>query len=97
MLTVIAGDKYCKDGTEQEQSVISRLAQRKVASQFDDYYLDGLGKHAAEVCKEEDYVRPQAINILQEMAECDDSGAKQKEEMGKLIPLNCFCIDISIL
>ena len=41
MLIVIAGDKDYKDKTEQEQFVISRWARRKVASQFDDEYLDG--------------------------------------------------------
>ena len=41
MLIVIAGDKDYKDETEQEQFVISRWARRKVASQFDDEYLDG--------------------------------------------------------
>ena len=41
MLIVIAGDTYYNDETEQEQCVISRWARRKVASQFDDEYLDG--------------------------------------------------------
>lgn len=41
VLIVIAGDKDYKDETEQEQFVISRWARRKVASQFDDEYLDG--------------------------------------------------------
>lgn len=41
VLIVIAGDTSYKDETEKEQSVISRWARRKVASQFDEEHLDG--------------------------------------------------------
>ena len=41
MLIVIAGDTYYRDETEQEQCVISRWTRRKVASQFNEEYLDG--------------------------------------------------------
>ena len=41
MLIVIGGDSYYKDENEEAQSVISRWARRKVASQFREEYLDG--------------------------------------------------------
>ena len=41
MLIVIGGDSYYKDEDEEDQFVISRWARRKVASQFNEEYLDG--------------------------------------------------------
>ena len=41
MLIVIGGDSYYKDEDEEDKFVISRWARRKVASQFDEEYLDG--------------------------------------------------------
>ena len=41
VLIVIGGDSYYKDEDEEDQSVISRWAKRKVASQFNEEYLDG--------------------------------------------------------
>ena len=42
MLIVIGGDNSYKDTDEEEdRSVISRWARRKVASQFEEEYLDG--------------------------------------------------------
>ena len=41
MLIVIGRDDYYKDRDEEEKFVISRWARRKVASQFDEEYLDG--------------------------------------------------------
>ena len=41
MLIVIGGDSYYKDEDEEDRSVISRWARRKVASQFNEEYLDG--------------------------------------------------------
>ena len=42
MLIVISGDNNYKDTDEEDRSVISRWARRKVASQFKGEYLDGL-------------------------------------------------------
>ena len=48
------------------------------------------GKHAAEIYQgQKDVLTP---NPQKEMAECDDSGVKSKEEMGMLIPLNYFSL-----
>ena len=41
VLIVIGGDTYYKDDDEKDRSVISRWARRKVASQFNEEYLDG--------------------------------------------------------
>ena len=41
VLIVIGGDSYYKDEDEEDRSVISRWARRKVASQFNEEYLDG--------------------------------------------------------
>ena len=41
MLIVIGGDDNYKDRDEEQRVVISRWARRKVASQFDEEYLDG--------------------------------------------------------
>ena len=41
MLIVIGGDSYYKDEDEEDRSVISRWSRRKVASQFNEEYLDG--------------------------------------------------------
>ena len=41
MLIVIGGDGHYTDEDEEERSVISRWARRKVASQFNEEYLDG--------------------------------------------------------
>ena len=41
MLIVIGGDDHYRNEDEKEQSVISRWARRKVASQFNEEYLDG--------------------------------------------------------
>ena len=41
MLIVIGGDSNYRDEDEKSRSVISRWAKRKVASQFDEEYLDG--------------------------------------------------------
>ena len=41
MLIVIGGDSYYRDQDEEQRSVISRWAKRKVASQFHEEYLDG--------------------------------------------------------
>ena len=41
MLIVIGGDDCYRGEDEEEQSVISRWARRKVASQFTEDYLDG--------------------------------------------------------
>ena len=41
MLIVISGDNNYKDTDEEDRSVISRWARRKVASQFRNEYLDG--------------------------------------------------------
>ena len=41
MLIVIGGDSYYKDEDEEDRFVISRWARRKVASQFNEEYLDG--------------------------------------------------------
>ena len=40
-MIVIGGDDNYRDEDEEEQVVISRWARRKVASQFDQEYLDG--------------------------------------------------------
>ena len=40
-MIVIGGDDNYRDQDEEEQVVISRWARRKVASQFDEEYLDG--------------------------------------------------------
>ena len=41
MLIVIGGDSYYKDEDEEDRFVISRWSRGKVASQFDEEYLDG--------------------------------------------------------
>ena len=41
VLIVIGGDSYYKDEDEEDRSVISRWVRRKVASQFNEEYLDG--------------------------------------------------------
>ena len=41
VLIVIGGDSNYRDEDEKSRSVISRWAKRKVASQFDEEYLDG--------------------------------------------------------
>ena len=41
VLIVIGGDDNYRDEDEEEQVVISRWARRKVASQFDEEYLNG--------------------------------------------------------
>ena len=41
MLIVIGGDDHYTDEDEEERTVISRWARRKVASQFNEEYLDG--------------------------------------------------------
>ena len=41
MLIVIGGDSYYKDEDEEDRFVISRWSRRKVASQFNEEYLDG--------------------------------------------------------
>ena len=41
MLIVICGDEHYRDEDEEERTVISRWARRKVASQFNEEYLDG--------------------------------------------------------
>ena len=41
MLIVIGGDDHYTDADEEERTVISRWARRKVASQFNEEYLDG--------------------------------------------------------
>ena len=41
VLIVIGGDDQYRDEDEKERTVISRWARRKVASQFNDEYLDG--------------------------------------------------------
>ena len=41
MLIVIGGDSYYRDENEEVQSVISRWARKKLASQFREEYLDG--------------------------------------------------------
>ena len=41
MLIVIGGDDHYTDEDEEERAVISRWARRKVASQFNEEYLDG--------------------------------------------------------
>ena len=41
MLIVIGGDDSYRDEDEEERFVISHWARRKVASQFDEEYLDG--------------------------------------------------------
>lgn len=41
VLIVIGGDSNYRDEDEKARSVISRWAKRKVASQFDEEYLDG--------------------------------------------------------
>jgi len=38
---VIGGDEHYTDEDERDRTVISRWARRKVASQFDEEYLDG--------------------------------------------------------
>ena len=40
-MIIIGGDNEYRDEDEEEQVVISRWARRKVASQFDEEYLDG--------------------------------------------------------
>ena len=40
-MIIIGGDNEYSDQSEEEQVVISRWARRKVASQFDEEYLDG--------------------------------------------------------
>ena len=40
-MIIIGGDNEYRDQSEEEQVVISRWARRKVASQFDEEYLDG--------------------------------------------------------
>ena len=40
-MIIIGGDNEYRDQSEEEQVVISRWARRKVASQFDEAYLDG--------------------------------------------------------
>ena len=53
-----------------------------------------LEKHAPEICQgqKDDHTS----GLHGEMTEHDDAGAKSKEVMGKLIPLN-FCIGVSFL
>ena len=41
VLIVIGGDDQYRDQDEEERTVISRWARRKVASQFNEQYLDG--------------------------------------------------------
>ena len=41
VLVVIGGDDQYRDEDEEERTVISRWARRKVASQFNEEYLDG--------------------------------------------------------
>ena len=41
VLIVIGGDSYYRDEYEEDRFVISRWARRKVASQFNEEYLDG--------------------------------------------------------
>ena len=41
MLIVIGGDDHYRDKDEEERAVISRWARRKVASQFNEEFLDG--------------------------------------------------------
>ena len=41
VLIVIGGDSYYRDENEEVQSVISRWARKKLASQFREEYLDG--------------------------------------------------------
>ena len=41
MLIVIGGDNDYKDTDEEDRSMISLWARRKVASQFGEEYLDG--------------------------------------------------------
>jgi len=41
VLIVIGGDDQYRDGDEEERTVISRWARRKVASQFNEECLDG--------------------------------------------------------
>ncbi|XP_020605431.1 uncharacterized protein LOC110044249 [Orbicella faveolata] len=41
VLIVIGGDDHYRDKEEEERTVISRWARRKVASQFNEEYLDG--------------------------------------------------------
>ena len=41
VLIVIGGDDQYRDENEEERAVISRWARRKVASQFNEEYLDG--------------------------------------------------------
>ena len=41
MLIVIGGDEHYTDEDEEERTVISRWARRKVASQLNEEYLDG--------------------------------------------------------
>ena len=38
---MIGGDDHYRDKEEEERTVISRWARRKVASQFNEEYLDG--------------------------------------------------------
>ena len=40
-MIIIGGDNEYRDESEEEQVVILRWARRKVASQFDEEYLDG--------------------------------------------------------
>ena len=41
VLIVIGGDDNYKDSTEEQSTVLSRWARRKVSSQFNDEFLDG--------------------------------------------------------
>ena len=40
-MIIIGGDDQYRDEDEEERTVISRWARRKVASQFNEEYLDG--------------------------------------------------------
>ena len=49
-------------------------------------------KHTPEICQD-----VHTSGLQEETTEHDDAGAKSKEVMGKLIPLNYFCIGVSFL
>lgn len=49
-------------------------------------------KHAPEICQD-----VHTSGLQEETTEHDDAWAKSKEVMGKLIPLNYFCIGVSFL
>lgn len=61
VLIVIAGDTNYLDENEEEQSLISRWARRKVASQFDDEYLDGRKSFILSWNKEHRAIHQQAL------------------------------------